>query len=154
MSKLLLKNVRRDSLAPYLCGANSNKKIMKRKLIILAAATSLLLGFNYYVNGAPLADGGVVIVINPKPISHPTQPRTPAYNPFYAELTELGVLLVTDSDWGDATVTLSSIEGDYYQTTFEMSEGSILLPINGDAGDSYTLTISLGSLGYEGSFVL
>ena len=97
---------------------------------------------------------GVQIVIRHRPGAQGNAPRGGEENPFYAELTELGVLLVTDSDWGDATVTLSSIEGDYYQTTFEMSEGSILLPINGDAGDSYTLTISLGSLGYEGSFVL
>lgn len=127
---------------------------MKRKLIILAAATFSLLGFNYYVNGAPLADGGVVIVINPKPISHPTQPRTPAYNPFYAELTEFGVLLAADSDWGNATVTLSSLEGDYYQTTFDMADVSIIMPVNGSAGDSYTLSIEIGELVFEGGFSL
>lgn len=94
------------------------------------------------------------IIISPKSSEAPTQPRTPAYNPFYAELTEYGVLLAADSDWGNATVTLSSLEGDYYQTTFDMEDGSILLPISGDAGDSYTLSIAIGGLEYEGEFYL
>lgn len=96
---------------------------------------------------------GRTILITPRPPS-PNAPRTPAYNPFYAELTDLGVLLLADSNWGDATVTLSSLEGDYYQTTFDMADGSILLPVNGDAGDSYTLSIIIGSLEFEGEFYL
>lgn len=128
---------------------------MRNKIIILTlfVVCSIFCPYSYAKIGI-LEKEGVRIVLSSKPVNPPEGPRMPAYNPFYAELTDLGVLLVSDSDWGDATVTLSSIEGDYYQTTFEMSEGSILLPINGDAGDSYTLTISLGSLGYEGSFVL
>lgn len=97
---------------------------------------------------------GRTILITPRPPS-PNAPRTPAYNPFYAELTDLGVLLLADIDWGDATVTLSSIEGDYYQTTFDMADMSILLPVNGDAGDSYTLTIFVeNGLAFEGEFIL
>ena len=98
--------------------------------------------------------GTTPIKIYPKPIQVPTQPRTPAYNPFYAELTDVGVLLLADSNWGEATVTLSSLEGDYYQTTFDMADGSILLPVNGDAGDSYTLSIVIGGLEFEGEFYL
>lgn len=99
--------------------------------------------------------GTTPIKIYPKPIQVPTQPRTPAYNPFYAELTDLGVLLLADSNWGEATVTLSSLEGDYYQTIFDMADGSILLPVNGDSGDSYTITIILESgLEFEGEFCL
>lgn len=56
---------------------------------------------------------GRTILITPRPPS-PNAPRTPAYNPFYAELTELGVLLATDSDWGEATVTLSSLKEKCY----------------------------------------
>lgn len=96
---------------------------------------------------------GRTILITPRPPS-PNAPRTLAYNPFYAELTDLGVLLLADSNWGEATVTLSSLEGDYYQTTFDMSDGSILLPVNGDAGDSYTLSIEISGLEFEGDFIL
>ena len=82
-------------------------------------------------------------------------PRTIEDIPFYAELTNLGVLLVADTDWGDATVTLSSLEGDYYQTVFDMADVSILLPVNGDVGDSYTLTIVVeNGLAFEGEFIL
>lgn len=129
---------------------------MKNKKIFLAAATIvLLLGCSFFAKGASLDQGGVVIVLNPKPLSHPTQPRTPGYIPFSAELTNLGVLLVADTDWGEATVTLSSLEGDYYQTIFDMADISILLPVNGCVGDSYTLTISVGNgLEFEGEFFL
>lgn len=95
------------------------------------------------------------IIIYPKPSEAPTQPRTPVYNPFAAELTNLGVLLTADTDWGDATVTLYSLEGDYYQTTFDMADVSIMLPVNGNVGDSYTLTIAVeNGLEYEGEFYL
>lgn len=128
---------------------------MKNKIVYLAIAAIIsTLSLHLYAGGSSFSDGNVVIILNPKPISHPNQPRTPADNPFYAELTNLGVLLVADSDWGDATVTLSSLEGDYYQTTFDMADGSILLPVNGDAGDSYTMSIIIGSLEFEGEFYL
>ena len=99
--------------------------------------------------------GTTPIKIYPKPIQVPTQPRTPAYNPFYAELTDVGVLLLADSNWGEATVTLSSLEGDYYQTTFDMADGSILLPVSGSVGDNYTITIYLkNGLQFNGEFIL
>lgn len=128
---------------------------MKNKLFFLATATIVLFFCcHFYVNATSVEQGGIVIVLNPKPISNPTQPRTPASIPFSAELTNLGILLVADTDWGEATVTLSSLEGDYYQTVFDMADGSILLPVNGDAGDSYTLSIVIGSLEFEGEFYL
>ena len=95
------------------------------------------------------------IIIYPKPSEAPTQPRTPVYNPFAAELTNLGVLLTADTDWGDATVTLYSLEGDYYQTTFDMADVSIMLPVTGNVGDNYTLTIAVeNGLEFEGVFYL
>ncbi len=124
------------------------------KLFVAILAICSFLFYPSLVNGSPAYKEGGAIILNTKKGNHPTQPRMPAYNPFYAELTELGVLLVSDSDWGDATVTLSSLEGDYYQTIFDMADGSILLPVSGDSGDSYTLSIIIGGLEYEGSFVL
>lgn len=91
------------------------------------------------------------------------RPTTPTGNvprgnveiPFSAELTNMGVLLVANTDWGAATVTLFSLEGDYYQTLFDMADGAILLPINGNYGDSYTIEISVEEgQEFEGTFIL
>jgi len=98
---------------------------------------------------------GVQIVIRQRPKTQGNAPRGNDGNPFSAELTNLGVLLSADADWGDATVTLYSLEGDYYQTTFDMADVSIMLPVNGNVGDNYTLTISVeNGLEYEGEFYL
>lgn len=100
-------------------------------------------------------EGSLVIIIRQKPPTPGNAPRTIEDIPFYGELTNLGVLLVADTDWGEATVTLSSLEGDYYQTVFDMADVSILLPVNGNAGDSYTLTIVVeNGLAFEGEFIL
>lgn len=130
---------------------------MRKQIFIL---TLIVTGFMFspisFAQDAPLtAKEGTQIIIRGKSVNPPERPRTPVYNPFYAELTQLGVMLVADSDWGEASVTLSSLEGDYYQTTFDMADGTILLPVNGNDGDSYTLTISIESgLDFEGEFVL
>lgn len=98
---------------------------------------------------------GRIILIGQRP-SNPVGngPRGQSENPFWAELLDTGVLLIANSDWGEATVTLSSFEGDYYQTTFDMADGSILLPVNGTVGDSYILSIVIGGLEFEGEFLL
>ena len=128
------------------------KTISLAAMIMIAGVASMNASNSH---PSSVLSGVIPIKIYPKPIQVPTQPRTPAYNPFYAELTQLGVMLVADSDWGEASVTLSSLEGDYYQTTFDMADGAILLPVNGNDGDSYTLTISIESgLDFEGEFVL
>ncbi len=129
---------------------------MRKQIFIL---TLIVTGFMFspisFAQDALTAKEGTQIIIRGKSVNPPERPRTPAYNPFYAELTQLGVLLVADSDWGEASVTLSSLEGDYYQTTFDMADGTILLPVNGNDGDSYTLTISIeNGLEFEGDFVL
>lgn len=129
---------------------------MKHKIFFLAlAAIASLFSDNLLSNATPSSSmDGVVIILSNKSNVRPDSPRNPVDNPFYAELTGLGVLLVADSDWGDAEVTLSSIEGDYYQTIFDMADGSILLPVSGDTGDSYTLTISVCGLEFVGEFYL
>ena len=128
------------------------KTISLAAMIMIAGVASMNASNSH---PSSVLSGVTPIKIYPKPTQVPTQPRTPAYNPFYAELTQLGVMLVADSDWGEASVTLSSLEGDYYQTTFDMADGTILLPVNGNDGDSYTLTISIESgLDFEGEFVL
>jgi len=133
-----------------------NHNIMKNKNLILTLAVFLcpILCHISFASERPITNEGTLIIIRNKPVNPSERPRTSEYIPFYAELFELGVLLVADTDWGDATVTLSSLEGDYYQTTFDMADGSILLPVNGDAGDSYTLSIEISGLEFEGDFIL
>ena len=130
----------------------NNVKIISLAVMIMIAGVASMNARNSLPS--PVLSGTTPIKIISKPIEAPTQPRTPTYNPFYAELTDFGVLLTADSDWGDATVTLSSLEGDYYQTIFDMADGSILLPVNGDAGDYYTLSIFIDNLEFEGEFIL
>ncbi len=99
---------------------------------------------------------GQTILISQRPTT-PTGnvPRGNVEIPFSAELTNMGVLLVANTDWGAATVTLFSLEGDYYQTLFDMADGAILLPINGNYGDSYTIEISVEEgQEFEGTFIL
>ena len=114
---------------------------MKRTFVLVGIITTL--AFRGIVSAETVSASGVEITLKGKPHPQTGRPRMPAYNPFYAELTDLGVFLSADSDWSEATVTLSSIEGDYYQTVFDTANGSILLPVNGNAGDSYWLTISV-----------
>lgn len=126
---------------------------MKRTFVLVGIITTL--AFCGIVSAETVSASGVEITLKGKPHPQTGRPRMPAYNPFYAELTELGVLLSADSDWGTATVTLTSLEGDYYQTTFDMGDGSIMLQVNGNAGDSYWLTISVENGNeFEGEFNL
>lgn len=77
--------------------------------------------------------------------------------PFSAEYYSLlsGVLLSSqDITLGNVSVTLSSTAGDWYQTVFDTSNGSILLPVSGESGH-YTLTlVTSGGTTYIGEFVL
>ena len=97
---------------------------------------------------------GIKIIIRQRPFNQPGAPRM-SDNPFSALLFEQYLILSTDSDWGDADVTVESSGGDYYNIRFDMSECSILIPLNGAQGDNYVITIvtDLG-LEYEGEFVL
>lgn len=99
---------------------------------------------------------GRIILIGQRPTNPVGNgPRSQSENPFSAELLDTGVLLMAIADWGEVDVTLSSIEGDNYQTIFDMADGAILLPINGNIGDSYTITIvTPGDIVFEGEFYL
>lgn len=75
------------------------------------------------------------------------------YNPFSAELTDVGVLLVSDCNCGSADVTLWSVGGDYYYTVFDTSDGATLLPVSGNTGDYYTINITMSDgTEFEGDF--
>lgn len=93
----------------------------------------------------------IIIVQKPDPAD---SPRTPVYNPFIAELSDglNSVLLGATSSCGTVSVQIVSTAGDDYATYFDTSDGAILLPVSGNAGD-YTLTITVpGGAVYVGEF--
>ena len=81
------------------------------------------------------------IWISPKPSIQPGGPRTPASIPFFAELECGYVLLGSYSYCGTVDVSLTSTAGDNYETVFDTSDGTIIIPISGYTGD-YVLLIS------------
>lgn len=94
------------------------------------------------------------IIIVQKPTTPPEAPRMPAYNPFFAELMDGYVILGSSTVYGTVSVSLTSTAGDNYSTSFDTSDGAILLPISGDAG-LYTLQITTsGGLQFVGEFTI
>ena len=96
---------------------------------------------------------GKYIVITPFP-SIPEEPRSPVGVPFIAELSDSynAVMLGATSFCGTVSVQIVSTAGDDYATYFDTSDGAILLPVSGNAGD-YTLTITVpGGAVYVGEF--
>ncbi len=132
-------------------------KQLTKRIIYAIVWLMMAMSFGSFINvcQAEQMRGRTIIIVQRPTTPTGNAPRGDVYVPFYAELTNLGVLLSADADWGDATVTLYSLEGDYYQTTFDMADVSIMLPVNGNVGDSYTLTIAVeNGLEYEGEFYL
>jgi len=96
---------------------------------------------------------GRPIIIRQDP--HPQgAPRSPEIIPFIAELSDglNSVLLGATFPCGTVSVQIVSTAGDDYATYFDTSDGAILLPVSGNAGD-YTLTITVpGGAVYVGEF--
>lgn len=95
------------------------------------------------------------IIISQIPTT-PDDPRSPASNPFIAELMEgiNSVLLGATEIIGIVSVQITSTAGDNYSTYFDTSYGAILLPISGNSGH-YTLTIITPSgIHYVGEFTI
>lgn len=67
---------------------------MKRTFVLVGIITTL--AFCGIVSAETVSASGVEITLKGKPHPQTGRPRMPAYNPFYAELTELGVLLSED----------------------------------------------------------
>lgn len=97
---------------------------------------------------------GKVIVIVRRPTTPSQAPRTPEFNPFFAELINGYVILGSATAYGTVTVSLTSTAGDNYSTGFDTTDGAILLPISGDAG-LYTLQITTPEgIQFVGEFTL
>lgn len=68
--------------------------------------------------------------------------RSQSQQVFFAEYNDIwsSVVLSCVDECGDASVTLVSTAGDWYQTVFDTEDGYIIIPVSGDSGH-YTLTI-------------
>lgn len=107
------------------------------------------------VDNVNQTDGATILIVRRPTNPQGNSPRNLITTPFSAELLEFGLFLSADADCGDVDVTLSSLEGDYFNTTFDTADGAILLPVNGNTGDNYTITIVTNDgIIYEGNFYL
>lgn len=128
---------------------------MKKLMFIAFASLALAMPCLAIEKENNCSTEGKQIIIRQKPLDPHGTPRSEPGNPFTAELLDTGVLLASGADWGYADVTLSSLEGDYYHTVFDMADGAIVLPVYGQAGDNYTITIiASGDLVFVGEFIL
>lgn len=80
------------------------------------------------------------ILIRQQSTNQPSAPRTPAFNPFFAQLEDTHVLLGCTSPYGVVDVTLVSTAGDNYNTDFDTEDWTIIIPVSGNTGH-YTLTL-------------
>jgi len=115
-------------------------RTIQRMGAFIAIAMTGLTAFIAQGTPSSTAMTGHTIIIVPKP-DPADAPRTPVFNPFFAELMNGYVLLGSSNPYGTASVNVTSTAGDNYSTFFDTSDGAILLPISGNIG-SYTLTIS------------
>ena len=83
----------------------------------------------------------LIIVIEPGDDTPPDDPRGPVFNPFTAYRMNNTVVLESDTSYGLVSITLVSTVGDYITTVFDTADGSILIPISGNAGN-YTLLLT------------
>ena len=86
-------------------------------------------------------DGETPIIVRQLPPEFGDDPRGPVFNPFSAYLMNSQVVLECTVSYGNVSVALTSTAGDNYSTVFDTSEGSIIIPISGFAGE-YTLLLT------------
>lgn len=105
----------------------------------IAFIMASLLSLNAGVSSSVSSKEGTPIIIYQKPDDSVAPPRSD--NPFFAELSDYGVLLGSSDSIGTVSVRITSTAGDDYSTYFNTSTGMILLPISGDTGD-YLISIT------------
>lgn len=117
---------------------------MKAKPIVLVLIFMMtVVSCLFKVNAATVSvpDGGDLIIIQQYPINPEGNPRGPVFNPFTAYRLNNAIVLASDTSYGLVNVTLISTAGDYYTIVFDTEDGSILIPISGNAGE-YTLMLT------------
>ena len=122
------------------------KPLFKKAIIIASMLLASLLGM---ANSSKGDD----ILISPKHNELPGGPHMPpAAVPFYAELESTYLTLGSTSAFGSVSVCLISDQGFNYQTVFDTSDGSIILPVGGEGNYVLTITTTAGAV-FEGHFI-
>lgn len=117
-------------------------KNTKELRIVTAVVAAILLAFSSAtVALSKSAQDGEIVLIVPSDQDPVGNPRGPVFNPFSAYLINNQVVLESSTSYGTVFVELTSTAGDNYSTVFDTSEGSIIIPISGFAGD-YTLLLT------------
>ncbi|MBO4633952.1 MAG: hypothetical protein J5669_01120 [Bacteroidales bacterium] len=101
-----------------------------------------------------LTSAGQDIVIQPRPSGLTGSPRSPLFNPFLARQDGNTVLLGSTRSCGKVEVTMTSTAGDDYCIDFYTENGTILLPISGEAGHYTMILVTEIGLAFEGEFNL
>lgn len=116
------------------------KAFQKIGLIITLMVVSLIPGLSE--SGLSFSvKGSKPIIIRQLPPDPVGAPRSPESTLFFAEVMNGYVMLGASTSCGIVYVEIISTAGDDYSTYFDTSDGAILLPISGSAGD-YTLSIT------------
>ena len=132
-------------------------KTMRRQSFLFKVAAFLILAGFMGTSGTTDVSAGndsAQIIIIPRSDEISGAPRTPVYNPFFAQVEDYTIWLGCSSSYGSVDVELVSTAGDYSLTVFDTDDGLIMIPISGDSGH-YTLTLTSESgMTFVGEFDL
>ncbi len=127
-------------------------KAIISKLVTFCVMVGLLVPVGFLELSAYTSPGTIPII--PRPNAPVGAPRTPVYNPFFAQVEDNTIWLGCSSSYGSVDVELVSTAGDYSLTVFDTDDGLIMIPISGDSGH-YTLTLTSESgMTFVGEFDL
>ena len=135
------------------------KYTIMKKTFLLASILILMTGANITAIGNSMIEqittecsDDPVIEIRPIPSGGP---RTPISNPFIAHLVNDNyIYLESTCSFGQVAVLLVSSSGDYYTTVFYTDNGSVIIPISGNAGYYQLILTDASGQTYMGEFYL
>lgn len=126
------------------------KVLLKMLILVMAFSVSC-----FKATAVTITDGDDgQILISPFPTNPNGAPRGPVLIPFLAYHNNDYVTLESSDSCGLVNVVLVSTAGDYYSTIFDMVDGSIQIPISGNAGDYTMLLTVLSGEQFIGEFSL
>lgn len=130
---------------------------MRKILTLLCSAGLVMLsgiGLSTSLNATSVSDGDPEIIVLQPSTNIPGGPRTPDYNPFTAYLQNNQVVLESSENCGLVAVEITSTTGFYSSTVFDTEDGSVIIPIDGQAGNYNVCLTTPSGLFYFGMFVL
>lgn len=131
-----------------------------RKILTLLCTTGFLVisgtGFSasLHMTTAMNEDEPEIIVLQPEIGSPDDAPRGPIFNPFTAYLQNNQVVLESSENCGLVAVEITSTTGFYSSTVFDTEDGSVIIPIDGQAGNYNVCLTTPSGLIFFGMFVL